>query len=359
MKTNKRKTLVIITPGFPENEADSTCIPPQQIFVKALKEVCPALNIVVFSLQYPFFSAEYNWNGIKVISFGGKNKGRFYRAFTGIRVLATLRKLNKEEHLIGLLSFWFGKCTDVANRFAKNHHLKHYSWILGQDAKAGNKYFRRIKPTGESLIALSDFIVREFSNNYGVVPAHLIPVGIDTSLFSAVNQQRDIDILGAGSLIPLKQYHIFITMVKSIKEFYPAIKTAICGDGPEIKQLQVMIKELQLEDNVSLLGRLSHQEVLQQMQRAKIFLHPSAYEGFGAVCLEALYAGATVVSFVQPMDTVIQNWYIAASKEEMLQLVQQILQQPNSHYQPVLPYTIQENAKKMIGLFDQSAAAIS
>ncbi|WP_158797178.1 glycosyltransferase [Pedobacter sp. L105] len=359
METNKRKTLVILSPGFPENEADSTCLPPQQIFVKALKEVYPELNIIVLTFQYPFFSAKYDWHGVRVISFGGKNKGRLYRLFMNVRILATLRKLRREEQIIGLLSFWFGKCAYLGNLFTKKYHLKHYSWILGQDAKAGNKYFRKINPEGESLIALSDFIVREFSKNYGIVPAHIVPVGINTSLFKQINERRNIDILGAGSLIPLKQYRIFITMISALKEFHPEIKAAICGDGPEREELQALIELMKLDDNVVLLGRLTHQEVLTYMQKSRIFLHPSDYEGFGAVCLEALYAGADVVSFVKPMDTAITNWHIAADKYEMLQLLKQLLAQPIISRQPVLPYTIQDNAKKMIGLFDYNEPAIS
>lgn len=359
MKTNKRKTLVILSPGFPENEADSTCIPPQQVFVKALKEVYPELNITVLALQYPFFSGEYDWHGIKVISFGGKNKGRFFRLYTNLKVLSALKKIKREEQLIGLLSFWFGKCAYLGDLFAKKHQLKHYSWILGQDAKAGNKYFYKIKPEGESLIALSDFIVREFTRNYGAIPAHVVPVGIETSLFKETNVERDIDILGAGSLIPLKQYRIFISMIYSLKEFYPEIKAAICGDGPERRELQAFVKELKLEENITLLGRLTHSEVLAYMQRSRIFLHPSAYEGFGAVCLEALYAGADVVSFVRPMNMAIKNWHTTPDKYEMLQLLKQILQQPNISNVPVLPYAIQSNVRKMISLFDYNEPAIS
>ena len=231
-RANRRKTLVILTPGFPENEADTTCVPPQQVFVKALKETYPQLNVVVLTFQYPFFSAVYDWYEVKVISFGSKHSNKIFRLMTNMRVWATLYKLNREEQLIGLLSFWFGKCAYAASRFAKVYQLKHYSWILGQDARAGNKYFQKIKPEGESLIALSNFITREFSKNYGVTPAHLIPVGINASLFSETSTHRDIDILGAGALIPLKQYKIFLGIIKSLKIVHPTIKAVICGDGP-------------------------------------------------------------------------------------------------------------------------------
>ena len=35
------KTLVILTPGFPSNEADTTCLPMQQNLVRSLKLMYP------------------------------------------------------------------------------------------------------------------------------------------------------------------------------------------------------------------------------------------------------------------------------------------------------------------------------
>ena len=81
------------------------------------------------------------------------------------------------------------------------------------------------------------------------------------------------------------------------------VKAVLIGEGPERMKLQSLITALGLQSNISLTGELSHPEVLQWMQRTKIFLHPSSYEGFGVVCIEALHAGAHVISFVKPMDT--------------------------------------------------------
>ncbi len=92
------KTLIILTPGFPKNEEDTTCVPPQQIFVKALKEAAPGLNIIVLTFQYPFYSKEYLWNGINVISFGNKNDNKL--PLTGIG--ATGARLQTAGFTIGL-----------------------------------------------------------------------------------------------------------------------------------------------------------------------------------------------------------------------------------------------------------------
>ena len=51
---DKQKTFVILTPGFAKDEADSTCIPTQQNFVRALKELYPQLNIIILAFDYPY-----------------------------------------------------------------------------------------------------------------------------------------------------------------------------------------------------------------------------------------------------------------------------------------------------------------
>jgi len=357
--SDRVKTLVILSPGFPKNEADSTCVPPQQIFVRNLKKNFPSLNIIVLAFQYPFSAAEYQWDGVTVIAFGGKNRGRIFRMRNWVRIWLCLRKLNAKYELIGLLSFWMGECAFLANRFAKRNNIKHFCWILGQDARLWNKYFKWIKPQGEYLIALSDFIAKEFYKNYKITPAHVIPVGIDPALFNTpASAERDIDIMGAGSLIPLKQYYLFVDAVRYLKDELPNIRTIICGNGPEFEPLQAMIKRLHLENNVELAGELSHPAVLAMMQRSKIFVHTSSYEGLGVVCLEALYAGAQVVSFVHPMDADIKNWHFTKVPGYMIKVVRELLRDPNTDHSQVLPYPVSESAKAMMKLFDYSEAAI-
>jgi glycosyltransferase involved in cell wall biosynthesis len=350
--TQTGKTLVILTPGFPKDEADTACIPPQQVFVRNLKQNYPNLNVIVLAFEYPFFSSRYQWNGVTVISFGGQSRGRLVRLSNWVRAWLILKRLNKEYQIVGLLSFWISDCAFVANAFAKKNNLKHFCWILGQDAKPGNKYFGRIKPDGNLLIALSDFISKQTRKNYSVKPARVIPVGIDPALFDSQVTQRDIDVLAAGSLIPLKQFSILINIVSILNIYFPGIKVVICGDGPEHESLNAMVKEHRLENNVQFTGELPHQSVLELMQRTKIFVHPSAYEGFGVVCLEALHAGAQVVSFVRPMDTQIKNWHFTNTQDGMLNVIKELLDDPATRYNPVTPYLISDTCKAIMELFN-------
>src|SRR5688572_18695721 len=108
--SNKKKTLVVLTPGFPSSESDTTCLPMQQHFIRSVKALHPALNIVVLSFQYPYFKKTYCWHTIKVISYSGKNKGGIARLLLRRNLYNTLRGIHTDSWISGILSFWCGEC---------------------------------------------------------------------------------------------------------------------------------------------------------------------------------------------------------------------------------------------------------
>jgi glycosyltransferase involved in cell wall biosynthesis len=357
--TKDKQTLIILSPGFPASEEDTTCLPAQQLFVQTLKKKFPSLNIIVIAFEYPFSRSEYMWNKIKVISFNGWKKSRIVKLFLWRDINKTLKKIKDENNIIGLLSFWYGQCAFIGKKFGKKYSIKHYCWIFGQDAKKNNRYVTYIKPQADELIALSDFIQSEFKKNHSVTPPHIIPLGIGQNKFSTGSIKRDIDLLGAGSLIPLKQYEISIEVAAELKKSKPDIHALVCGRGPEKNKLQLLINKLGVNENVTLTGELPHEEVLQLMKRTKIFLHPSSYEGFGVVCLEALSAGAHVISFIQPMKQKIDHWHIIKTKKEMVDKANEILKNEKTDHQPVIPYSMNDTVRSIMKLFNYKEAATS
>lgn len=348
--SEKGKTLVILTPGFAKDEADSVCIPIQQSFIRALKKTHPTLNIIILAMEYPFFKGTYNWFGNTVISFKGKNKD-IRKLFLRHRVYSKLKKLSKENNVVGLLSYWCSECALIGKRFADKNNLKHICWISGQDAKKENRYPRQIIPQTAELATLSDFLQDEFAKNHGIRPGYVVPPGIDHNLFSDILGPKDIDLLTVGSLIPLKQYEIFIEVIDEIRKKLPGLKTVMIGKGPEKNKLMSLIEKKGLFSNIVLTGELAHSSVLNYMKRAKVFLHPSSYEGFSIACIEALGAGANVISFVKPMQHEIENWHVVKNKQEMIGETIKILQDQKKEYRSVIPYRIEETVKRMSKLF--------
>ncbi|HET9745826.1 MAG TPA: glycosyltransferase [Chitinophagaceae bacterium] len=349
--SDKRKTLVILTPGFAKNESDTTCLPMQQSLIKNLNKNFPHVHVIILALHYPYLRKHYQWFGNTVISFDGRNRGRLFKLFFWRRLKAELKTIHQDHGIDGILSFWYSECAFIAHRAARKYGIRHYCCSWGQDAKKGNKYAALGFLKNDELVAFSDFLQREYEKNYGIRPTHVIPPGIDKEEFLVQAAEKDIDIIAAGSLIPLKQYDILIHVISELIKSIPGIKAVLIGGGPDKEKLEDMIARLGLVSNITLTGELSHPDVLQWMQRSKVFLHTSSYEGFGVVCIEALCAAAKVISFVKPMNNEIENWHIVKNKEEMIGKTLEILKTPSTEYKSVVPYTIEETAQKIAGLF--------
>lgn len=346
------KTLIILSPAFPGDESDeqSPWVPAKQALIRALNRSFPELEIIVLVFQFPLSTNEYYWHGNRIIPFGGANKRRGHNLLLWLKVFRKLWGLKKQKRIIGIISFWCAECCLVGSYFSRVYGLKHLCWISGLDAAKQNKFVRRIRPKATELAAMSDFLTEEFYKNHTIRPQYLIPDGVDTSLFSDKPIERTIDILGAGNLVPLKQYDIFIQVVDAIAAKIDNTNAVLCGNGTEEKNIKHQINQRGLDKQVTLTGLIPQKEVLELMNATKIFLHTSNYEGFGNVCIEALYAGAHVISFTRPMKEAIDHWHIVTTKEEMISKALEILQNKQTDYTPVLPFNMDDSAKKFIAI---------
>ena len=344
----KAPALLILSPGFAAYENDSTCLPMQQLFVKNLQQLYPRYKIYVLAFHYPFRKSAYHWNGVQVLSFNGRNRGRWYRLFLDAGILRALETLHREHDIQGVISFWYGESAAIGSRFASKYELPFICWISGQDARPKNEYPRRLRLPAHQLAALSDFLQQEFARNHGTRPAYVIPPGMND--IPLREGPRTTDILGVGSLIPLKQFTILIEMVAALKKEFPRLTCKIVGQGPELKTLQNLLEKYRLDEQVELTGALPHEEVLLLMQRSKLLLHPSAYEGFSGVCMEALAAGMHVISFTRAMDQAIQQWHVVDSKAAMREKAAALLSDASTRYEPVHPFTMQQTVNEMMAL---------
>jgi glycosyltransferase involved in cell wall biosynthesis len=349
----RSKTLVILTPAFPGTESETHWVPTQQLFVATLKNNYPHLQIIVLSFYYPYLTSEYEWNELPVYCFNGTKKRKARRIFFWNSIWRKLKMIRRENEVIGLFSFWCGECALMGRYFGKLYGIPHYCWLCGQDARRSNKMVSFIRPVPHELIAMSDFLVEEFHRNHGIRPAHMIPNGIDPEVFPLVHvHDRDIDIMGAGSLSHIKRYDLLVEVVAALKPLFPAIRAVHCGEGEAREAIRESIEHAGLDDHLFLLGERSHEETLALMQRSRVFLHTSAYEGFGVVCLEALYAGAQVISFCKPMQADIPNWHIADDVADMVGKAARVLNDPDPVYRPVLPYTMDDTVRAVMALFE-------
>jgi len=343
------KALIIITPGFPSDELDTTCLPPVQSFVRAVNRNFPSLKIIILALRYPYTDHSYEWNSNLVIPLNGNQR---FRIGLWMKAHNKLKRIVAQEQVIGLLNFWCLEAALIGSFFARLSHLPNLIWVHGQDARKNNPYVKFIRPKANELIALSEFLAIEFTSNHKIRPGHIIPNGIDVTEFTVQETERTIDLIGVGSLIPLKQYSIFIEVVAELAKTIPDLRAALCGAGPDLNTLREKVKALRLEANVTFYGELPHSQVLKMMQRSKLLLHPSTYEGYSTVCLEALYAGCHVVSFTKAENRTIDHWHLVANVSEMISVSSDVLRNTIA-FKPTLVHDINDSARQLIKLFNQ------
>lgn len=349
-----KPALILLTPGFPKDEQDTACLPAFQQFALSVKAEFPEYQLIILSFQYPFEARCYQWKGIEVIALGGRNRAKLFRLFTWMAARKALEEIRQRHKVIGLISLWLTECALVANRFAKKHHLKHLIWIIGQDAKAANSYVKRTKPKASQLIAMSDFLKDEFYKNYGILPEQVMENGINANTFPELNTgEREVDIFGAGSLIPLKNYKLFIELMAELKEDYPQIRAQIAGGGEEQESLQSLIKALGLESHVRLLGPQSHRETLVLMNQSKVFLHTSHYEGNSTVLMEALYSGCRVISTCALSHRETEHLFVSTDRRELKQQLLLALQNDQDVAGRVVFNTMDDTARRMVNLLTQ------
>lgn len=346
------KTLIILSPGFAANEEDTTCIPALQQFVIQLKQLRPELIIKVFALHYPFKEGKYKWNGIDCFSFGGKNRRGIYAWYSRRKAKKHLSEFCRSENVRGILSLWMSDCALIAQQLMKEFKIQHFCWMHGQDARLGNKHVKNIHPNPEQVIAISDLLQKEFEKNYGIRAKHVIENGITENLFPEFNTaERPIDVIGVGSLIPLKNYSDFIDVVAELKNEFPSINAVIVGEGPEKEMHQKKIIEEGLASNVKLSGSMPHQEVLKYLSQSKILLHTSTYEGSSGVIMEALYSGCFVVTSISVSLNPVKNIELATNLNEMTTNIAALLRNKQLEHERIIYNTMKNSTEKIISLF--------
>ena len=244
------KAFIILSPAFAANEEDTIWLPWLQTLVTAFNRNYPELSIIVFAFHYPHTIKKYQWHNNKIIPLNGTHTKKLFRLTIWLKIFFEIRKIKKQFSIVGIFSMWCGECTLVAKHVAKIFQLKYLCWILGQDARESNTMVKRIGPEASSLVAMSDFLADEFYKNHKIKPQHVIPDGVDVTLFNSQLPAKDIDIVGAGSLSTLKQYNIFVDVVYMLKQQNPNIKTVLCGDGEEGENIKAQIKKSGLEKNI-------------------------------------------------------------------------------------------------------------
>lgn len=343
--------VVFLLPGFPANSEDRNCFPYIQDFLIEMLESSQPQNYNAIGIHYPFEACEYYWNGMKVDATGGKNRSGFSKLITWLKVLRLLYKLHRKTGIDIIHVFWLNEPALLAQIFSWIVPVKIVVTVPGQDAKKTNKYLHFLNLHKIHVCGLSHFVINELQkhqrlNNFSVIPCGIR--GIDLEI--ADQSIEGFEILGVGNIYPLKNYSLFLDVIKIVRKNRPEIKAAIIGWGEsELEFLKEKCKKYNLENNVRFLGELDHNIVLAIMSKSKIFLHTSSYEGQGFVFTEALSQGMVPVSTPVADNEIITGIFTANNADSLAMLVSEKLSTFNRN--PKILKSAAETAEDYFNLY--------
>jgi phosphatidylinositol glycan class A protein len=110
-----------------------------------------------------------------------------------------------------------------------------------------------------------------------------------------IGPNEPITIVVISRLFYNKGTDLLIAALPRILASHPNVRFIIAGSGPKAIDLEQMLERNVLQDRVSLLGPIRHEEVRDVMVQGHIYLHPSLTEAFGTVIVEAASCGLYVV----------------------------------------------------------------
>jgi glycosyltransferase involved in cell wall biosynthesis len=129
-------------------------------------------------------------------------------------------------------------------------------------------------------------------------------VGIDTKYFKDIKaiEGKEYDATFLGRLHPSKGIFALIEIWKFVCKNIPDARLAIIGEGNERieKELTKKILNVNLENNIFVLGYLDDDKTFKLMKSSKVFVFPSFEEGFGIAILEAMACGLPVIAWDLP-----------------------------------------------------------
>ena len=170
-------------------------------------------------------------------------------------------------------------------------HSSKLSTYLTENQFVSNKILQKTN----KIVAVSNFIKQEIESKFSNNSVEVIYNAIDMNSFVASETLPFDYIISVGRLVQLKQFDQLIESYSKSVLPEKNIHLIILGTGEEQISLENKITDLNLNDNVHLLGFKDN--VWDYISNAKFLVLSSKYEGFPMAILEALCLGIPAVSF--------------------------------------------------------------
>ena len=172
------------------------------------------------------------------------------------------------------------------------------NWLRNLDKKCVNK--------AKLLFVNSEYTKKRIKKIYNKNSIIIYPPMNDS--FKLLKIKKKDFIYSHGRIIPDKKFEYIIEAMKHIPD-----KKLIISGGIEKnyeRKLKKLIKKLNLEKRIKILGRVSEEQLIRLYNEAKVFVLTAPLEDFGIVPIESMSCGTPVIAWndgAGPTESIIEN----------------------------------------------------
>ncbi len=211
------------------------------------------------------------------------------------------------------------------------------------------------------LIAVSEATRQDLLRYYGR-DAAVVPHGVEEEFFALAARREPGDfLLCASTTHPHKNHERLLRVFARLRQEEPSLRLVLTGvRGFHENRVRGTIRELRLEEAVDCPGWLPRAELLELFRRARGFVYPSLFEGFGMPVLEALAAGVPVAcSGIEPLRSLAAGHALLfdpLSEESMLAALRALLrgEAPSGGSEYARRFTWQRTAELTLAVLEDA-----
>lgn len=198
-------------------------------------------------------------------------------------------------------------------------HWLHYEYKKTNPNGKYDKLFKRILPTFDKIVAVSDNVKKCFNDIYhlddkviviyNVVNGEKI-IELSKEESNVLLNSNELNLVSVGRLHEMKGYDRLIDTIYKLKGdgIFDNVKLRIYGDGPLFETLNQKISDLELTNDIFLMGSVMNP--YKYIKNSDLFILSSIYEPFGLVIVESLTLGVPVLATLNSAtDKLISNDY--------------------------------------------------
>lgn len=242
----------------------------------------------------PFFSGNSKIKYDRLYSKKNNNKLNYFKTVKKIRKYL---KDNKIDVLVGvdtILSVF--DIPAVNNSECKYIAWEHFNYNYNLGVKLRSFGRKLSMKKADKVVVLTDKDKKYFSEKIGFnnkLVRIYNPFIVNKTINKYDNNSKII--MSSGRLTLQKGFDILIDVANELSKYTKDFEWIILGDGEDKQLLSNKIKQLKLEDNVKLIGRVNN--VDEYYKKSRLFVLTSRFEGLCLVGLEAKANKLPIISF--------------------------------------------------------------